>query len=177
MTRFNRYIDPSYTCPSKISTKNDIFSFGVLALEILSGRKAIDVSKEPSSIIDWATSVTEKCQTATIHDSRVPLPTTLEGDFSHLLHVAMRCLSCDKPSRRPSARELVWELEKRSPIVEIIRTPSWVSPLWSMIMLSRRRWKLANKCQGHGHDVGVSPTRGKLSLREVLADITQEEKG
>ncbi|MCO5609244.1 hypothetical protein L7F22_063468 [Adiantum nelumboides] len=37
------YLDPEYTTPEMLSTKNDVFSFGILLLEILSGRNAIDV--------------------------------------------------------------------------------------------------------------------------------------
>ncbi|KAI3439332.1 Protein kinase domain-containing protein [Psidium guajava] len=36
------YLDPNYTCPSKLSRKNDVFSLGVVLLEIMSGRKAMD---------------------------------------------------------------------------------------------------------------------------------------
>jgi hypothetical protein len=32
----------------------DIFSFGILLLEIMSGRKAIDVQHSPLSIVEWA---------------------------------------------------------------------------------------------------------------------------
>lgn len=48
------YLDPCYTTPSKLSTKNDVFSFGVVLLEIISGRKAIDMCRTPASIVDWA---------------------------------------------------------------------------------------------------------------------------
>lgn len=34
--------------------KIDVFSFGILLLEIVSGRKAIDVAHSPPSVVDWA---------------------------------------------------------------------------------------------------------------------------
>ncbi|KAK6915857.1 hypothetical protein RJ641_018718, partial [Dillenia turbinata] len=48
------YLDPSYTSPG---TKNDVYSFGVLLLEIISCRRAIDVLQTPASIIEWAMSL------------------------------------------------------------------------------------------------------------------------
>uniref|UniRef100_A0A803LUW4 Protein kinase domain-containing protein n=1 Tax=Chenopodium quinoa TaxID=63459 RepID=A0A803LUW4_CHEQI len=48
------YLDPCYLAPGDLSTKSDVFSFGILLLEIISGRKAIDVEYSPPSIVDWA---------------------------------------------------------------------------------------------------------------------------
>ncbi|KAK6143194.1 hypothetical protein DH2020_023542 [Rehmannia glutinosa] len=48
------YLDPCYVTPDNLSTKTDVFSFGILLLEIISGRKAIDVAHSPPSIVDWA---------------------------------------------------------------------------------------------------------------------------
>lgn len=36
------YLDPCYVTPDNLSTKTDVFSFGILLLEIISGRKATD---------------------------------------------------------------------------------------------------------------------------------------
>ncbi|RLN18160.1 Serine/threonine-protein kinase-like protein [Panicum miliaceum] len=48
------YLDPAYVTPESLSTKTDVFSFGILLLEIMSGRKAIDVQHSLPSVIEWA---------------------------------------------------------------------------------------------------------------------------
>jgi serine/threonine protein kinase len=37
------YLDLAYITPESLSTKTDVFSFGILLLEIMGGRKAIDL--------------------------------------------------------------------------------------------------------------------------------------
>jgi serine/threonine protein kinase len=37
------YLDLAYITPGSLSTKTDVFSFGILLLEIMGGRKAIDL--------------------------------------------------------------------------------------------------------------------------------------
>ncbi|XP_061347857.1 probable serine/threonine-protein kinase PBL23 [Gastrolobium bilobum] len=50
------YCAPEYASKGKLSTKADIYSFGVVFLEIISGRRVIDTSRatEEQNLIDWA---------------------------------------------------------------------------------------------------------------------------
>jgi serine/threonine protein kinase len=54
------YLDPFYVTPDNLSTKIDVSSFGILLLEIISGRKAIDVAYLPPSVVDWAIPLIKK---------------------------------------------------------------------------------------------------------------------
>ncbi|KAJ7012911.1 hypothetical protein NC653_002827 [Populus alba x Populus x berolinensis] len=68
------YLDPCYVTPDNLSTKTDVYSFGIFLLEIISGRKAIDVGHSPSSIVDWAIPLIKKGKLGAIYDPRtVPL--------------------------------------------------------------------------------------------------------
>ena len=51
---------PEYAVNGLFSVKSDVFSFGILLLEIMSSRKAIDVSHSPPSIVDWAIPLVKK---------------------------------------------------------------------------------------------------------------------
>ncbi|CAN0863648.1 Serine/threonine-protein kinase-like protein At3g51990 [Linum grandiflorum] len=55
------YLDPCYVTPDNLSTKTDVFSFGILLLEIISGRKAIDVERRPSmkEVVDWLSTLSK----------------------------------------------------------------------------------------------------------------------
>eukprot|EP00268_Persea_americana_P043166 TRINITY_DN43327_c0_g1_i1.p1 TRINITY_DN43327_c0_g1~~TRINITY_DN43327_c0_g1_i1.p1 ORF type:complete len:364 (+),score=54.54 TRINITY_DN43327_c0_g1_i1:156-1247(+) len=104
------YLDPCYTTPAHLSTKNDVFSFGVVLLEIVSSRRAMDTAFEPASIVDWALPLIENDQIRDVCDSRVALPSFMKGAIRRMLVVAIRCVS-HKKERRPSMAEIVRELQ------------------------------------------------------------------
>ncbi|XP_007041331.2 PREDICTED: serine/threonine-protein kinase-like protein At5g23170 [Theobroma cacao] len=171
------YLDPSYTAPDKLSTKNDVFSLGVVFLEIISGRKVIDVSKAPASIVEWAIPLVEKQRLTGICDPRVPFPTYMEGVIRRILSVTSRCLS-ENEARRPSIGEIVMAMETCS--IERVRTnyiTAWTSILQNLILITRRRRKLMGQCRAvcattQEGDGNSDVSRGKMLLKEILADVT-----
>ncbi|CAN1316587.1 Serine/threonine-protein kinase-like protein At3g51990 [Linum perenne] len=99
------YLDPCYVTPDNLSTKTDVFSFGILLLEIISGRKAIDVGHSPPSIVDWAIPLVKKGKLGLIYDPRIP-PLKDPLIKRHLALIACKCVrSCRE--RRPSMKEVV----------------------------------------------------------------------
>ncbi|XP_071721745.1 serine/threonine-protein kinase-like protein At3g51990 [Rutidosis leptorrhynchoides] len=99
------YLDPCYVTPDNLSTKTDVFSFGILLLEIISGRKAIDISHSPPSIVDWAIPLVKRGKLVPIYDPRIPLPKDLIVR-KQLAVIAAKCVrSCRE--RRPSMKEIV----------------------------------------------------------------------
>ncbi|KAK4794522.1 hypothetical protein SAY86_012516 [Trapa natans] len=99
------YLDPQYVTPDNLSTKTDVFSFGILLLEILSGRKAIDLGYSPPSIVDWAIPLIRKGKLLCLYDPRIAPPR--DPIFrKQLAVIAARCVrSCRE--RRPVMREIV----------------------------------------------------------------------
>ncbi|KAK1393285.1 hypothetical protein POM88_012341 [Heracleum sosnowskyi] len=51
----NGYMAPEYVMHGKLSVKADVFSFGVLILELISGQKNSTFSQDPSAqnLLDW----------------------------------------------------------------------------------------------------------------------------
>ncbi|KAF3525684.1 hypothetical protein F2Q69_00047079 [Brassica cretica] len=103
------YLDPCYTSPENLSAKTDVYGYGVVLLEIASCRKAIDVSRSPASIVDWAVPLIEEGKIGEIcfgggggggGGSGVFMETNLR-----LLRMAARCVSSDVKSR-PSSGEI-----------------------------------------------------------------------
>ncbi|PHT97462.1 hypothetical protein BC332_33617 [Capsicum chinense] len=167
------YLDPAYTKPSKLSTKNDVFSFGVLLLEIMSSRKAIDVSKSPVSIVDWATKLIEEGRALEICDKRMHVPWYMEATIKNMLSIATRCVSPKKISR-PSIEEVVMEME--NVIIEPIRFPLW-NILRGLTLLRRKRKRCRNNCSiitTNSVTKTCAQHERKLLLREILADKVTE---
>ncbi|KAJ4717378.1 Kinase family protein [Melia azedarach] len=130
------YLDPSYTIPSKLSRKTDIFSFGVVLLEIISCRKAIDVSRFPSSIVDWAMPLMRGGKLMEVCDSRVPLPIFMEGAVKHMLHVAASCVSTEEENR-PGIAEILMGGTCFNDVRRVRSVPVWMNWRGSVVMLKK----------------------------------------
>ncbi|KAE8038306.1 hypothetical protein FH972_010831 [Carpinus fangiana] len=111
------YLDPCYVTPDNLSTKTDVFSFGILLLEIISGRKAIDVGHSPPSIVDWAIPLIKKGKLAAVYDPRIVPPKDLVVR-KQLAVIASKCVrSCRE--RRPAMKEVVEWLSGLSKLVPL----------------------------------------------------------
>lgn len=103
------YLDPEYETPSDLSTKTDVFSFGILLLEMISGRNAIDLAYEPPSILDWAFPLIKQGNISEVLDKKIPSP----GNFKPLKQMINLAIKCVRTSRyrRPSMFHVVEDLK------------------------------------------------------------------
>ncbi|XP_027332388.1 serine/threonine-protein kinase-like protein At1g28390 [Abrus precatorius] len=99
------YLDPSYLAPGDLSVKSDVFSFGILLLEIASGRNAIDVNHSPPSVLDWAVPLIRRGEFAGICDRRIGAPPDAAA-FREMVVMAARCVR-STVEKRPSMAEVV----------------------------------------------------------------------
>ncbi|KAK9128133.1 hypothetical protein Syun_016930 [Stephania yunnanensis] len=88
---------------------SDVYSFGIVLLEILSGRKAHDKDYTPSSIVDWALPLIRQGKAAAIIDRGVALPRIVEPllKLAEISEVALK----EDPNQRPTMPDLVMLLE------------------------------------------------------------------
>ncbi|KAL0356351.1 UNVERIFIED_CONTAM: Receptor-like protein kinase FERONIA [Sesamum radiatum] len=105
------YFDPNYLTTGKLTRKSDTYAFGVVLLEVLSGRPAVDpsVPMDEQILPKWARENISKGKAAWIVDSN------LRGEISQdslkaFVGVAERCLH-DEPKKRPTMAEVVLQLE------------------------------------------------------------------
>ncbi|XVF79663.1 hypothetical protein PTKIN_Ptkin15bG0007700 [Pterospermum kingtungense] len=111
------YLDPCYVTPDNLSTKTDVFSFGILLLEIISGRKAIDVAHSPPSVVDWAIPLIKKGKIVAVYDPRI-VPPKDPIVRKQLAVIAAKCVrSCRE--RRPAMKEVVGWLTGLSKLVPL----------------------------------------------------------
>lgn len=114
------YLDPGYLAPGDLSTKSDVFSFGILLLELISGRNAIDVNYSPPSVVDWAVPTIRSGDYAGICDPRIGSP----DDKTAMLQLAVLAARCVKSSaaKRPTMGEVVESLKA---VYKRIKNPIW----------------------------------------------------
>ncbi|KAF9605134.1 hypothetical protein IFM89_014125 [Coptis chinensis] len=109
------YLAPEYTQTGLITAKADVYAFGVVLLELLSGLKATDLSRseEQQYLPEWCHTLLEKKMLTEIIDPR------LESDYNEqevesMLRSASLCISPD-PERRPTMSKVLRILEGDMP--------------------------------------------------------------
>ncbi|KAI4337628.1 hypothetical protein L6164_016017 [Bauhinia variegata] len=118
------YLDPSYLAPGDVSTKSDVFSFGIMLLEIISGRKAIDVNYSPPSVVDWAVPLIKHGEFIRVCDRRIGTPSDPTA-IRQMAALAARCVR-STAEKRPSMSEVV-------ECLKVVRKRIHWSPIWKSL--------------------------------------------
>ncbi|KAL2326831.1 hypothetical protein Fmac_020258 [Flemingia macrophylla] len=114
------YIAPEYAMHGYLSDKADVYSFGIVALEIVSGMS--NTISQPTedcfSLLDWVHLLKEKDSLMEFVDKR------LGEDFNKkeamvMINVALLCTKVS-PSHRPTMSSVVSMLKGRTPIQEVV---------------------------------------------------------
>uniref|UniRef100_A0A0A9D346 non-specific serine/threonine protein kinase n=1 Tax=Arundo donax TaxID=35708 RepID=A0A0A9D346_ARUDO len=105
------YIPPEYSQSVIATTKGDVFSFGVVLLELLTGKRPVDVSKSKGSrdLISWVLQMKSEKKEEQIFD-RLIWSKANERQLFSVLETACKCISAD-PRQRPSIEQVVQWLD------------------------------------------------------------------
>lgn len=49
----HRYLAPEYAASGKLTEKSDVFSFGVMLLELITGRRPVNSRQADDNLVDW----------------------------------------------------------------------------------------------------------------------------
>ncbi|WCJ29482.1 Leucine-rich receptor-like protein kinase family protein [Euphorbia peplus] len=106
------YIAPEYAYTTKVNVKIDVFSFGVVLLELVTGREAND-GDENSNLADWAwRQIAEGNPAVNCFDQEIKEPHYLE-EMTTVFNLGVICTS-KLPSNRPSMKEVLQVLRRYS---------------------------------------------------------------
>ncbi|KAJ1376488.1 Serine-threonine/tyrosine-protein kinase, catalytic domain [Sesbania bispinosa] len=117
------YMSPEYAMRGQFSVKSDVFSFGVLVLEIVSGKKNTDFyqSNQANDLLSYAwKNWTDKTPLEL-------LDPTLRGSYSRnevirCIHIGLLCVQ-ENPSDRPSMATIALMLNSYSVTLSLPRQP------------------------------------------------------
>ncbi|CAL5344691.1 unnamed protein product [Camellia sinensis] len=119
------YMSPEYAMHGKFSVKSDVFSFGVLVLEIISGKKnnTFYQSECAENLLSYAWKLWREEKPLELMDS------TLEGSYSineviRCIHIGLLCVQED-PDARPSMATIVVMLNSYSVNLSIPQQPAF----------------------------------------------------
>ncbi|KAJ9551095.1 hypothetical protein OSB04_015140 [Centaurea solstitialis] len=170
------YIAPEWLLGLAISEKSDVFSYGVVLLEIIGGRRSLrsvefvdNESGRPRKRLEYFPKVVkEKLREGKIMevvDPRLLSDRDLdENEVTKMVHVALWCIQ-HKARRRPSMVEVVKWLEGRAEVAEPPETAMMVVDL------------LAGEGEGDGGNNGGGQNRNKRRKLGVVARVASQING
>ncbi|CAI5472128.1 unnamed protein product, partial [Closterium sp. Yama58-4] len=117
------YLDPEYYTVQQLTDRSDVFSFGVVLLELVSGRQPIDLSRPRVdwNIIDWARKHLQQGDIEAIVDPTLPPSEYLLDAMWKVAEVGILCVE-PMGINRPSISEVVRELGE-AVAMELSNTP------------------------------------------------------
>ncbi|XP_021275118.1 proline-rich receptor-like protein kinase PERK4 [Herrania umbratica] len=105
------YLAPEYASSGKLTEKSDVFSFGVMLLELITGKRPVDPTNAmEESLVDWARPLLARALEDGNHDELAD--PRLELNYN--LHEMQRMVACAAASIRHSAK-------KRPKMSQIVR--------------------------------------------------------
>ncbi|XP_066322490.1 uncharacterized protein [Miscanthus floridulus] len=134
------YMSPEYAYYGHVSTKSDMFSFGVIVLEIVTGQRNSSPSVEDGSNRNLLSYLWEKWRRGSVAET---VDASLGGQYARTealacVQIGLLCVQKD-PRSRPDASEVVLMLDGRSAILQKPSRPAFCSGSISISGASSRR--------------------------------------
>ncbi|XP_011038603.1 PREDICTED: putative receptor-like protein kinase At4g00960 isoform X2 [Populus euphratica] len=145
----NGYMAPEYVMHGHLSVKADVFSFGVLVLELISGQRNSTFSQqhaEAQNLLDWAYKLHKKNRSPEIMDPVLASSAAAE-QVKTCVHIGLLCTQGD-PQLRPDMRRIVVLLSKKTCSLEEPTRPG----------VPGSRYRRARRPAGMSSTAGTSDT-------------------
>ncbi|GLT94412.1 hypothetical protein SLE2022_121530 [Rubroshorea leprosula] len=107
------YMAPEYVMSGQLSVKADVFSFGVLVLELISGQRNSTFSShsEAQSLLEWVYKLYKKGRSLEMMDSAI-VASAVPEQVAMCIQIGLLCTQGD-PQLRPTMRRVVVLLSKK----------------------------------------------------------------
>lgn len=109
------YLAPEYAASGKLTDKSDVFSYGVMLLELITGRRPVDKNQtyQDDSLVEWARPLLTRALEEDDFDSLIDPRIQNEYDPNEMLRMVACAASCTRHSakRRPRMSQVVRALE------------------------------------------------------------------
>ncbi|XP_051125229.1 receptor-like protein kinase HSL1 [Andrographis paniculata] len=103
------YIAPEYAYTLRVNEKSDIYSFGIVILELVTGRLPVDPEFGEKDIVKWACTTLD--QKGVDHVIDPNLDSCFKDEICRVLNIGLLCTS-PLPINRPSMRRIVKMLQE-----------------------------------------------------------------
>ncbi|KAI6695214.1 hypothetical protein NL676_022924 [Syzygium grande] len=105
------YVAPEYASTGMLNERSDIYSFGILIMEIISGRNPVDYSRVPEEVnlVDWLKKMVTDKNLEGVLDPKLP-EKPISRALKRVLLVALKCVD-PTAQKRPKMGHIVHMLE------------------------------------------------------------------
>lgn len=105
------YVAPEYASTGMLNERSDVYSFGILIMEIISGRIPVDYSRPPGEVnlVEWLKTMVGNRNSEAVLDPKMPKMPTSRA-LKRALLVALRCVDADA-QKRPKMGHVINMLE------------------------------------------------------------------
>ncbi|CAH8360103.1 unnamed protein product [Eruca vesicaria subsp. sativa] len=123
------YMSPEYAMHGTYSMKSDIYSFGVLVLEIISGKKnscvyQMDENSTPGNLITYAWRLWRNGSPLELVDSAIGM-NYQSNEVTRCIHIALLCVQ-ENPEDRPMLSTIILMLTSNTFTLPVPRIPSFI---------------------------------------------------
>ncbi|KAL2634134.1 hypothetical protein R1flu_005613 [Riccia fluitans] len=154
------YLDPEYFLRRQLTTASDVYAYGVVLLELITGQLAIDHTREDEyNLIEWVKKRFNTAGIVSIIDPRIEHDYSKPA-FSKLADLALRCAAFSKGDR-PTMKEVLAELDPFVPKTEKISTNKGYS-------LSQDEWQYAKRELYGKHDIAFNGNTQTSTSSDVV---------
>lgn len=105
------YVAPEYASTGMLNESSDIYSFGVLLMELISGRSPVDYNRPAGEVnlVEWFRGMVGSRRVEDLVDPRIAAPPPPRV-LNRVLLVCLRCIDADA-HKRPKMGQIVHMLE------------------------------------------------------------------
>lgn len=150
------YVAPEYASTGMLNERSDIYSFGILIMEIISGRNPVDYSRPPEEVnlVDWLKKMVTDKNPEGVLDPKLPEKPTSRA-LKRVLLVALKCVD-PTAQKRPKMGHVVHMLEaEESPFKD-----------------DRRAGRDAGRVNGNRSQIGSIETKVPETGGSALENVT-----
>nr|DAD44259.1 TPA_asm: hypothetical protein HUJ06_002489 [Nelumbo nucifera] len=166
------YIDPEYARTSRLTEKSDVYSYGIVLLELLTGRKAVDNDSNLHQLIMSKTANNAVMETV---DPEITATCTDLGAVKKVFQLALLCTK-KQPSDRPTMHEVTRVLGCLMPSSEtkqLAQPPSAPPPAAKVPSYMDEYANLKNPHMINCASLGTSDAQLFLKFGEVISQTTE----
>ncbi|KAL8463667.1 hypothetical protein ACS0TY_033576 [Phlomoides rotata] len=168
----NGYMAPEYLMHGHLSEKADVFSFGVVVLELISGQKNSKFNRDPEyrNLLEWAYKLYKKQRSLEIIDPTIASSSKDTEEIGTCIQLGLLCVQSD-PKSRPDMGRVVLILAKKPSVLEEPTRPGHPGTRYRLPRTNRPTASASASSSASGSSL-ISPSFGSTTARTTTMSAT-----